>query len=169
MIRSVLYLSLLAFFAAPAVAAPEPERIVGTLDDLRPRDEWFGVYMQGKKVGHARMFLAHEGEGEASRVVLAFEFRMKLTAMGRKTVVYMRQRTLFQGRAPWVCLPRTLIWKRSTAASIGPLRSAILPPGWPMPTCNPNTASGLLGSNSPSFSISSAPPSSPGGALSSAG
>ena len=73
------------------------------------------------------------------------------------------------GREPCVCRPTTFSVKLSEAAISGPWRTPIWPTGIDENTCRPNTASGVKSRNTPSFSISAAPPSSPAGAPSSAG
>jgi hypothetical protein len=75
----------------------------------------------------------------------------------------------FHGVAPWLCLPCTTMRKVSELAIAPPARTATVPTGNALTTCMPKIASGLKSLNTPSLTMSVAPPSSPAGAPSSAG
>ncbi len=67
----VLIATLVRKQASPEPAAPAPP----PLTDLAARDEWFGLYKDGRKIGHAHRTVAHTDRGyafsEESHVTLA--------------------------------------------------------------------------------------------------
>ena len=69
--------------------------------------------------------------------------------------------TPFHGCAPWLCRPRTVKRKVSELAMAPPARSATVPPAARSHHVHASTASGVKSRNTPSFTISGAPPSSP--------
>jgi hypothetical protein len=63
--------------------------------------DWYGVYIQGKKVGTFRATRALEGTGADTRYVEFEDMRMKLLSFGQKSDMTMIQRQEFDARPPY--------------------------------------------------------------------
>jgi hypothetical protein len=91
---SILALLLLALAAR---AGDEPFRPPLTADRIEPTEQWFGCYIQGKKMGYGRTTLAREG----GDYVLRTEMHLSIQAMGKAVKMEMDEVKRFAGTAPF--------------------------------------------------------------------
>ena len=89
-----LLLTLPLLLAPAAPAENEPVRYQITAEDVRaPVDDWYGIYVEGKKSGHARLQVTRR----SSTVVVEMEMLLKLTAMGSQIEMNRVDRKVFEG------------------------------------------------------------------------
>lgn len=107
-LRHVVSVSIFAlvapFLLAQEGAAPKLTRLVIEAADLADWSEWHGVYMFGKKVGHAHLSGGLQGEGEARSYVGHIVMQCKMTMLGETTEMKMSQIERFAGTAPFAFL-----------------------------------------------------------------
>src|SRR5947209_1330919 len=106
------FLALSAGFAllvfVPAVPAQDdlyrPELTAKVLDRSCKTD-WYGVYVQNKKIGYSR----HERKREDGTIVDAAVWSLKIVSMGTKVEFSAKQTLVYQDKAPYRMLRGTLI------------------------------------------------------------
>lgn len=107
-LRTIVSVSIFAL-VAPALlaqesAAPKLTRLAIEAADLVDWSEWHGVYMFGKKVGHAHLSGGLQGEGEARSYVGQMVMQCKMTMLGETTEMKLSQIERFAGTAPFAFL-----------------------------------------------------------------
>lgn len=90
---------LVPFLLISGARAQEIQRPTFDAKDLEAlcRTDWFGLYLQGKKIGYFRT--AREQVGSEVRETSTFV--MKLASFGKKTEVLNKQTMVFEGKAPY--------------------------------------------------------------------
>jgi len=104
--RGSSLLLVLGFFVvlAPRTRAEEkPLRLVPDAAELEASlgTDWFGVYIQDKKVGWFRASRALVGKGADAVYVASEDMRMKLVSLGQKVEMTMTQKEVFAARPPF--------------------------------------------------------------------
>jgi hypothetical protein len=69
--------------------------------DAALRTDWFGVYLQGQKIGFAKETVSRVGDPAMGGYRATLDIRMKLTAMGAKTELEIVQTFEFEDRPPY--------------------------------------------------------------------
>lgn len=95
-------LLLTLLLASPAVAQ-EATRIPATpaqLDAL-VADDWYGVYMQGKKSGFARITFKKSGTKADPTYTSSMQMELRMVAMGQKQRMVMTNEEVFDGTPPY--------------------------------------------------------------------
>lgn len=102
MTRPIAFVLIILGFIAPLQAQqaftrlePTPKEIDASL-----KTDWYGVYLQGKKIGHFRTTRERTKEGIAESI----ELKMKLLSFGQKAEMTIAQTLLFDGKAPYPLL-----------------------------------------------------------------
>ena len=96
--RTLVAATVLLLLAPLATADPKPVRAKVSAKDIRaPVDDWYGVYLQGKKSGHARFRVTRR----PGTIVVETEMLMKLTAMDKQIEMSMVEQKVFEGKAPF--------------------------------------------------------------------
>jgi hypothetical protein len=98
-VRTSLAAALFAsFFVVPAVAGDEPEHPAMTAEDLpAAREDWYGVYLKGTRVGWLRMGLSRT----ADAVVGDNTGFIDLQALGRPMTLELAEREEFDAAPPF--------------------------------------------------------------------
>jgi hypothetical protein len=89
--------------APPTLAAKDIDSLLGT--------DWYGLYLQGKKIGYFRN--ARERSGDFVREVETFS--MKLSSFGQKSEIVIEQSATYEGKAPYRMV-RAEMTQRNNAA-----------------------------------------------------
>lgn len=122
MIRSCSILSLLAgslllgalsaspLSAQPATEARPDERVpsVKELDSILG-ESWYGLYVQGKKIGFMHVLTAKKGTAELPTYVTSTVTEMKILASGTKATMRSVGRSVFSGKAPYPLLAQSKV------------------------------------------------------------
>jgi len=98
---SRLFLLVLALgqfwcWAGPIRADDKPPATIGA-KELEPQTDWYGVYLNGKKIGHCRMARDKVDDG----IRESFDLVMKLVSFGQKAELSMSQNLVFETKAPY--------------------------------------------------------------------
>lgn len=72
--------------------------------DATLESEWFGLYLQGKKIGYFQSARAKEGD----TIVDSFAMNMKLVSFGQKVEMKITQRIVFENKAPYRMMQASL-------------------------------------------------------------
>src|SRR5688500_17488230 len=90
-----------AFAQAPASQpAPAPTRPEVQPGDITPLSDWYGLYLQGKKIGYFHTVREPKDDVVRER----FTFVMRLVSFGKKVEMTMEQVLRFSARAPFELL-----------------------------------------------------------------
>jgi len=87
----------LVFAVAPTTAvAQEADANTITAKDLEPQTDWYGLYLNGKKMGYCRIAREKADGGVRESLLLV----MKLVSFGQKAELSMTQSLTFESKAP---------------------------------------------------------------------
>lgn len=86
---------------------PSDAEVMAAYD--KPSEHWFGVYMLGKKVGHAQMRSAATDEGLSNRTRVV----MKVQAPGATVEMQLEEERVYQREAPWGLVRSTFVQNAS--------------------------------------------------------
>ncbi|MCB9789277.1 MAG: transglutaminase domain-containing protein [Deltaproteobacteria bacterium] len=64
------------------------------------REAWYGVYLLGHKVGHARMWARRSAEGEPGAWAMGLDVDMRVLGAGREAAVHLEEARWYGGEAP---------------------------------------------------------------------
>jgi hypothetical protein len=83
--------------------AEKPVRLVPEVKDIESSlgTDWYGVYLQGKKVGFFKSTRARTGKDADALYVESIQLHMKLQSFGQKTQTEIRQITRFDTKPPY--------------------------------------------------------------------
>jgi protein-glutamine gamma-glutamyltransferase len=85
-------------WTTPARAADEkPAQATLSAKDLEPQTDWYGLYLNGKKMGYCRI-ARDRADGEIRE---SFTLVMKLVSFGQKADMTMTQNMVFEGKPPY--------------------------------------------------------------------
>src|SRR2546421_10280305 len=103
MIRRVLFACLLMAFPISAVAQDTPARLPVNVKEIEAsfETEWFGLYLQGKKIGYVSTTRGKTGVGENAVYRESLVISMKLTSFGQKVEFRARQHIDFDLKPPF--------------------------------------------------------------------
>src|SRR6266704_1045995 len=99
MLRVLLLLIMLGLVTVPAAAARDQEPAPPTLTakDLEPQTDWYGLYLNSKKMGYCRI-----GRDRVDGAIHeSFTLVMKLVSFGQKSDMTMTQTMVFEAKAPY--------------------------------------------------------------------
>ncbi|MGH7162153.1 MAG: hypothetical protein ACREID_01615, partial [Planctomycetota bacterium] len=96
--------ALAAVSLAVAAAAEEPARFPLGGADLEPREEWYGAYVRGRKIGHALFRVSREGDRVAHETALS----LRALADGAERTATFRKRLEFSVSPPHALLAARL-------------------------------------------------------------
>jgi hypothetical protein len=102
--RRLFLLLFLFLLLTPRSGADEkPLRLPLEAADIQASlgTDWYGVYIQGKKVGTYRASRALVGQGADAVYVESEDMRMKLLSLGQKSEMTMTQKQEFDARPPY--------------------------------------------------------------------
>src|SRR5262245_3486473 len=104
LILLLVSLGLLLCWARPSTADDKLPDKIGA-KELEPQSDWYGVYLNGKKIGHCR--IAREKVGDDIRE--SFSLVMKLVSFGKKAELSITQSMDFETKAPYRMLRGTFV------------------------------------------------------------
>jgi protein-glutamine gamma-glutamyltransferase len=116
--KVVLASAFFAFLARPCWADEQPLRLPLDTAAIQASlgTDWYGVYIQGKKVGTFRSARSLAGKEGDTVYVDSENMRMKLVSLGQKTEMTMRQTLEFDTRPPYA-LRRAEVTETSGAST----------------------------------------------------
>ncbi|MGM0575693.1 MAG: transglutaminase-like domain-containing protein [Myxococcota bacterium] len=86
---------------APLVGPDEVRAQLEALAESGPTEHWYGVYLMGRKVGHARMWLGPSGEDRPGRVATGTDVAMTVKGPTGATDMELRERRFYGGEPPY--------------------------------------------------------------------
>jgi len=89
---------LILFFVLPAFAGEDVTRLPMTEADIPTGEDWFGVYMNGRKKGYARMIVSKDEE----HYTVKMNMKVTMTAMGQTVTIKVTDEAHFGLEAPYV-------------------------------------------------------------------
>lgn len=93
---------LLALASGFSFAKEAPFRLAITPQEIRtPQTNWYGVYLQGKKVGYAKFALTRSDNSKDPHYVLEQKMNMKIISMGEKREIVSTDFFRFDNKPPY--------------------------------------------------------------------
>ncbi len=98
-VAPAIFAVILLLFASPAPAQEQPAlpAVSAKEIDANLGSEWYGVYLQGKKIGYAHQKFERVGD----RVEETMTMSMKLASFMQKIEMKMTQKLVFESKAPF--------------------------------------------------------------------
>ncbi len=83
----------------PQSGAPtETDKALAALKNVT---NWYGVYVQGKKIGYCRSVIKTEGSGDGKKYVFFEDMKLKMLRFGQKVEMSFSSKEEYSGKAPY--------------------------------------------------------------------